>query len=492
MYSPISDKRRRSLPSISSKQSNNGSNSSEKLDNNQFSSTNHRRRSKGEADFDVNTLKSSTTGTLSTMAAMKEEKALLSRKAETEKMMDIIADEDEEAFKKFKDKFGFTKLIQFANEQSSDFLRSFMDYGPPYEVLSEDEMVIYHAEIQEPGLPTLQLHYFLNKKVSPNLSNPEDMYNFPIHYVCRYANMLQLRMIVRAGSGLDHTNELGMTGLSICCMIKQPPDKKLNQVKIVDYLIRLGADVNIRDKAGLCAIDFATMNGDLIIVQKLLAAGARVGRENISLVAKRKNILDFASNPEIYKLLNEKQKVENAEVARKEEVKMQYRVFAEEERRLKKLYAAIDKKKMDEIKRKEVKEKEKLDNEIKRMRMARLQDDNKVLEKQLEEKKKSKYGEWRKDIYNRWAYVECKPTNNLNEIYVQGKRDMVMLRDKYNIKQYDKLWSTLTNGKNIEVEWNKDGTFDYCGENNEERPEEIDAHTMNGQHLDDLMNALAL
>jgi ankyrin repeat protein len=74
-------------------------------------------------------------------------------------------------------------------------------------------------------------------------------------------------------------------------MMKVPPDKRKDQIKMVKYLLMKGANPNNRDKGGFSAIDQAAINQDKEIIELLLDHGANLMRENHILVAKRHHIL---------------------------------------------------------------------------------------------------------------------------------------------------------------------------------------------------------
>lgn len=113
-------------------------------------------------------------------------------------------------------------------------------------------------------------------------------------------------MLVRAKASVNVTNELGNTVLDLCVMIKHPPDKRKNQMKMAHYLLEQGAEVNTRDKGGFSPIDHAAINQDLEMISLLLEYGADLVRENHIFVAPRTNILKFIYDPDCFRVIYER------------------------------------------------------------------------------------------------------------------------------------------------------------------------------------------
>lgn len=184
-------------------------------------------------------------------------------------------------------------LNKFFSRQAKAFVRNFVDYGPPYTKKPFDASLV--NECSKPVMNHIELHRLLNNRLDPNIADPEDLYYFPIHWCARNIHFMAMKMLCRAGAKLNVTNELGCSPLDMCVMMKLPPDKRKDQLKMVRYLLENGADPNNRDKGGFSAIDQAAINQDLEIIQLLLEHGANVLRENYTLVAKRNHILRYVS-----------------------------------------------------------------------------------------------------------------------------------------------------------------------------------------------------
>lgn len=184
-------------------------------------------------------------------------------------------------------------LNKFFSRQAKAFVRNFVDYGPPYTKKPFDASLV--NECSKPVINHIELHRLLNNRLNPNIADPEDLYYFPIHWCARNIHFMAMKMLMRAGAQVNVTNELGCSPLDMCVMMKIPPDKRKDQLKMVKYLLENGADPNNRDKGGFSAIDQAAINQDLEIIQMLLEHGANVLRENYTLVAKRNHILRYVS-----------------------------------------------------------------------------------------------------------------------------------------------------------------------------------------------------
>ena len=111
----------------------------------------------------------------------------------------------------------------------------------------------------------------------------------------RNSHYLAMKMLRRAGAQLNVTTEMGHTPLDLCVMMKQPPDKRKEQINLAIYLLENGASPNNIDKGGFCAIDHVAANQDAELVAILLDFGAKVMRENHILVTKRQHILKNVS-----------------------------------------------------------------------------------------------------------------------------------------------------------------------------------------------------
>lgn len=190
--------------------------------------------------------------------------------------------EEEESTKK-------NYITGFFRKRAKAFVKNFVNYGPPY---VKDPFINSLAnECSKPVINHLELNRLLNCRYDPNIPDKEDLYYYPMHWCGRNAHLAAMKMIRRAGALFNVTNELGSTPLDLCVMIKHPPDKRAEQINTLNYMLENGADPNNRDKGGMSAIDHAAANQDEEIILILLDYGAKVLRENYTLVAKRPHIL---------------------------------------------------------------------------------------------------------------------------------------------------------------------------------------------------------
>lgn len=228
-----------------------------------------------------------------------------------------------------------SKANKFLKKQAKAFVKNFVDYGPPYSSQPFDVALI--NECAKPVLNHFEVHKLLNMRLDPNIPDPEDLYFTPIHWCARNGHFMGIKMLRRAGAKVNVTNEMGLTPLSMAVMMKLPPTRRPDQLKIVRYLLENGADPNIRDKGGYCSIDHAAINQDIELIQLLLEFGAKVRRENYILVAKRQNILSHVKDPECYKLLYEKLLLEENEFYKEQQIRDRFQKEREHEKNIENL-----------------------------------------------------------------------------------------------------------------------------------------------------------
>lgn len=134
-----------------------------------------------------------------------------------------------------------------------------------------------------------------------------------------------MRMLRRAKADVNLLNEFGQSPLILSVLTKHPPPMTVKQQKTIKYLLDQGALINLRDRGGYCALDYAVMNQDPFSIITLIENGANLTRNNLILVAQRKHILSLATDPQCRAILKkqlakeEKQRAEEAEIKAKEQ-----------------------------------------------------------------------------------------------------------------------------------------------------------------------------
>ena len=219
-----------------------------------------------------------------------------------------------------------------------ELVQEVKDYGPPY----VDNATLLPDDLKEecallrPKL--LKIHNMLNMRANPNTPDEDDLYYTPLHWCSRRNHLQAAQMLIEARANVNAITEFGHTPLHLAAMFK-PPDaknKKLSRFPMIQLLVESGADVNIRDRGGFSALDFAASNQDLRLVKYLLDNKARCTLDPQFLTTRRDTILTFCIDPEVYRLvkatLDREQALVEAEERRKE-VERQ-RLIDEEKARL--------------------------------------------------------------------------------------------------------------------------------------------------------------
>lgn len=383
-----------------------------------------------------------------------------SEKLQYETKINNIIETDDAEDEAWVKKETYEKLRDEAKKMKGDFVRAFVNYGPPYDdALSEDDYSNWFIDVSGLDFKIFKLHAYLNNLFDPNTRDRNDFSNAAVNYFSRNANLLGVQMVVRAGASINQTNDMGHSALICASMMKHAPDKKPTQMKLIEYLVKYGADVNWRDKAGYCALDYCVMNSNLPMVQLLIESGALVRRDNHTFAAKRESLLDLAKDADIYQLINKKLKKELIQFEHDNEVKERYRHMVEEEKRLIRLDKSLAKRKMKRIEH-QIAEEEKL---IKIALLQRKKElgkrDMDKLNDQMKEKEIAKHGEWRKDSYHRWHYHLCKPDATSKSVFPAGLSMMKSLRDLNSKDKVAGLWSKLSKGGELELNWTRQEPF---------------------------------
>jgi hypothetical protein len=364
-----------------------------------------------------------------------------------------------------------------AAEGLDAFTKAFVDYGPPYTPFNPDKFD--GADLclitSDPNIKVRQVHLMLNARADPNMVDPEDMHWTPLMYCARnssYYHFVSLKMILRAKARLDATDEIGMSALHLCVMMKHAPDKRPIQVDICKYLCERGADVNIRDKGGNAPIDLAAANNDFELITYLISKGATCLRDNFVFVGKRRNILELTKDPACYRALLNQINIEKKKNADYKAHKDRLAELKKSEMTSKKLFDDLAKmKKKKEMKEEAERKQANADN------LARIRAERREIAKQTEEdtparrEKIHSMGYWKRDKSTTsdgpWEWDPCKPRYNKNKVWDESVSMIAECKSKYELKNYRDKWQELTmakgTGSQIEFKWTKNIPFEEDG-----------------------------
>jgi len=423
-------------------------------------------------------------------------------------------DSGDELVEKEVDSFDLLGFINRSVEAVKDVIDSVNDtlfgYGPPYEYDFDYAIVgtlVDECSKGKASCSPLKVHQLLNMRMDPNVPDPDDLYLCPLHWCAKHCHYYVTKMLLRAKANVNVTNELGQTPLTYCVLQIVTPDKRNDQVNIVKMLIKHNTDIEIRDKAGYTCLDYAVMNNDLEITMFILSKGAKVRRDNHTLVAQRKPLLKLAekANPRIYKAillrLEKEEKVFNEYLRQKEAERKE----AEEEKQRGKLFKKLEKMREEKAQNDVKVEEEKRALELKRQRLRYLDQSQRreaeILKKKQDAEGMKVKGHWIKDGKS-WLYSSDKKRGDHTEMYAEGKELMQKLHRKHEHKAFDARWTNITNhNSNLMVQTNRGKEFledDEGNTSSESTPssspvksnESICAAELEGVDVDGLLDAL--
>jgi hypothetical protein len=357
---------------------------------------------------------------------------------------------------------------RFFRKQAKAFVKNFVDYGPPYSDVPFDVALI--NECAKPVFNFFEVHKILNTRVDPNIPDPEDLYYRPIHWCARNAHFMGLKMLKRAGAKLNVTNEMGLSPLDLCVMMKHPQDKRKEQVNMALYLLENGINVNNRDKGGYSAIDHAATNQDVELINMLLDFGANVVRDNKILVAKRHHILRNVYDPECYKILYERLLFEQSLNEKKNAVRAKEEALLEEDKHYEKIHIALNKRKVKRLVRDKAKAEALIKETVSTDRTLKIRDE---MERNLRAKAETRslqQGAWELDdldggvsTVTNWRYKEKSSAapviNDSRTLYASNLKIMERLKVTNEIDLFNSRWQTITGGSQLELNWRKAEPF---------------------------------
>lgn len=352
------------------------------------------------------------------------------------------------------------QVNRFLRRQGKAFVRNFIDYGPPYADNPYDVALV--NECAKPRMNFWEVHKLLNKRLNPNLPDPEDLYYTPFHWCARNAHLIGLKMLVRAGAQVDLTTEMGNTALDLAVMMQHPPDRRNKQIKCIKYLLDHHAAVNTRDKGGYGPIDHAAANNDLDVITLLLEAGASLRRENTFLVAKRHPVLKYVYDPECYKILYERL-LEEEQTHRREVMKRERQEsFVHQDKRFEKLTNELNKKKV----RREARMKALLASQrqetILKERHDKIENERHATLQAKSAQDANLAGQYKDDGTGHWVRQVRRPVSiTAEEIYDANVTTIMEIQRRNDIQKYDQTWKQVSHGGRVEVSpWARTRVFD--------------------------------
>lgn len=360
------------------------------------------------------------------------------------------------------------RLKRALHDGAKAFARSFVDYGPPYQI-HKDGLELEPCPVvdcvSEMNMSYVKLHRLLNDHMDPNIPDADDFYFTGMHYAGRHLHFLAARMMRRAGAEVNVFNEWGQTPLILTVMnvvAHEKDPRKLRQIKMLNWLIEQGANVSHRDRGGYEAIDFACMNNNLEVIQILMTAGAKLRRDNFQLVAKRGAILEYVSDPDVYRFVLEHLKVEEEKFQARESVKARAKKEIEMDRAAQRNLLALSKRKEEKIKR----QKEALEFERTLMRKAARKRNIEIAMNTLTSGKKLKdqgTGEWVPDEQRNWHWEPRSAVRSADEvskrIHSTAVEKMRKLHSMNKLSVYNERWKQMGGEGKIEAPWTREAEF---------------------------------
>lgn len=386
---------------------------------------------------------------------------------------------------------------------ATDFVKVFVDYGPPYTDEPENLQGSLVDECAELNLSLFSVHMLLNERADPNIPDLEDLAYTPLHWCARNFHLLAAKLLRRAKADVNRPNEFGITPFGLC-VITTPTANFVNKKnKMVRWFLRHGANVNHRDKGGYTPLDYACINNDLPIVKMLLEHGADTMRDNKVFCAPREPILNHCQDPDVYRIIRDtlELEIERSEEAERERIRAGAdRVHAEY---VEKLHRDLAKMKQSKLQKKQDATSSQDIIRRKKEYQRKLLDVLDYLKVSAEVKHEA--GGWKRNEIGEWKWYDVvKKTRVLDKLYTRSVGLMNDLRKQNKIQTFDKRWKELTNGGRIELKWDKDKKFRIEGEvysDDEENVGNIDTRSVHsfrdendaeleGENLDELLDLL--
>lgn len=356
------------------------------------------------------------------------------------------------------------KVVKITTAIGKEFKKLFIDYGPPYRKFrGENDAVtsLLHEtllnECCKPEAYLSEIHSLLNKRVNPNWRDPNDLYYCATHWCARRCHLRALKMLRRAKADVNIMNEFGQTPIILACLTKPVPDMQKKQLKTIQYLLDQGALIDVRDRGGYCAIDYAVMNQDEMAVSLLIKLGANMVRKNKMLVAQRKNLLSLAIDPNVKAIV--KKRMNEVETQMAEEEAFQQRI-REDELETRKRNLRLE----EDVRNRELRAQAEKEEELRLFQDKILADRQKRIDDEVAgilKDKRLKPGDWEKKHQpGHWTLQrrDDEYVNITNEIFAESKKMMDQYRSDNKFDLFNDRWKQKTGGA-LEMDWNRDSMF---------------------------------
>jgi len=354
------------------------------------------------------------------------------------------------------------------NDAGKAFKRAFVDYGPPYEI-HKDGLELEPCPVvdcvAEMNMSYVKLHRLLNDHMDPNIPDSADMYNTGMHYSGRYLHFLAARMMHRAGAMVNVVNELGQTPLSLCIMnvIAHKFDERgKRQIQMMKWLVENGANVRHRDKGGYEPLDFACQNNNLDIIKYLMEQGATLRRNNVDLRAKRVEVLEWISDPDVYHFVLDAFNKEEGAFQIKDGARKKQLVEEKHDREVQKNLSSLAKRKVEKQRKQEeaIAFQRRLVKEANRKKNVEGAMNSLTRGKKL---KDQEHGEWTADEQQNWHWESRSAVRGADEVSKRIHKaavDKMQALHKTNRKKlYNERWAKIGGQGTIEAPWTRDAPF---------------------------------
>lgn len=294
----------------------------------------------------------------------------------------------------------------------------------------------------------------LKDGADPRVMDEQDHANTPMHYQCRFSNLMNVKSLKRAGALVDKQNDLGITPLLYTCMFDYGNVKpmKKQHMNMIEWLLDNGADINHTDRGGHCALEHAAAKGNFDVCVLLLNRGAKVIRPTQFLSMKLPSPLDVSSDfKKVHRILllradMERDEFSNKEKARKKKLEDEQR--EEAIRKRKEAHRLEKMERLKEAKQRRVEEhmKKQLD-ELNKVKKKTQQ----TTEKETDDKDKNS-GKWVKRCTMTWQFHQGVLSGDADVENIMGEAQRILDEKKTTLKSKNlkRRWHRMTGKRQIE------------------------------------------